>query len=67
MCIFIALQMRLFWKVGADTFVIDSAMEWLPCERSLHAEKGCRRKALPIPIPNPEYTVVIHVISETQH
>jgi hypothetical protein len=47
--------------------MVDLAMEWLPSERSVHAEKGFRRKALLIPIPNPECKAVIHVISEMRH
>jgi len=65
--IFIALQMRLFRKVRANTSMVDSAKEWLPFERSAHAEKGCRRKALPIPTPNPEYAIVINGVSEMRH
>jgi hypothetical protein len=47
--------------------LVDTTLEYIGCERSSHAGKGCRRKALPISPPALVLGILMHVISDTGH
>jgi hypothetical protein len=47
--------------------VFDNTVEYVRCESSTRAGKGCRRKALPISPPALVLEILMHVISDTGH
>ena len=55
------------WESEVNASVDHLTMESLTCAGGMRAEKGIRRKALPIPKPNPECKGLIHVAAHMQH